>query len=199
MKMCQSIVFPSYAVVLVTLIDCGIVVGADSPRPTIDELKAEVKAKERDVDATLAALASARAHLAKAEGKIELVVAEWQKAMAYHEREFEVLADAIAKGKCIDETTYEDFRGRVSSSRVWLAETLGKRDVLIAELPNLIAYHDKRTQTLEELLRYKAATENEVRPAIEESKLQSRRARERLAALQNEAPDRGKDDNAGKQ
>jgi hypothetical protein len=166
---------------------------AQPAQPSVEELKRLVEQKEQEFNDAQAVLASARARLAKAEGKTELAAAEGRKVVAHAEGRLKALLDLYARGKgpCTDEELRE-AQGAIAIARVWLADVEGKRDDLLAELPKVIAYYERRVQRYETLRAVRAVSEQEAREAAKADESELKQARDRLAILRDAPATRDK-------
>jgi thioredoxin-related protein len=153
------------------------------PQPSVEELKRLVEQREQELSAAQAALASARARLARTEGKRELAAAEWRKVLAHDEGRLQAVQDLYTRGRICSAEPLQEAQGAVAVDRVWLADLEGKRDDLLAALPKVIAYYEFRVRWYESLRRHAAIPEGEAQQALKESGEELRRARDRLAAL----------------
>jgi hypothetical protein len=166
---------------------------AQPAQPSVEELRRQVEQKEQELNDAQAALASARARLAKAEGKTELAAAEGRKVVAHAEGRLKALLDLYARGRgpCTDEALRE-AQGAIAIARVWVADVEGKRDDLLAELPKVIAYYERRVQRYETLRAVGAVSEQEAREAVKADESELKQARDRLAALRDAPATRDK-------
>jgi hypothetical protein len=160
---------------------------AQHPQPSVAELRRLVERREQEAGAAQAALAAARARLARAERKRELAAAEWRKVLAHDEGRLKAVQDLYARGRVCSDEPLQEAQGAVAVDRVWLADLEGRRDDLLAELPKVIAYYEFRVRWYESLRRHAAIPEREAQQALKESGEELRRARERLAALRGAA------------
>jgi hypothetical protein len=155
-------------------------------QPPIEELRREVEQKERELSEAQVAASSARAQLARAEGKLELAAEEWRKVLLHRESRLGRVRDLVAQGRICDAGPLEEAQGAVAVGRVWLADVEGRRDVPRVELPKVIAYYEWRTRRYENLLRCQAIPEKEARETLEEIGEELRRAQRRFSALQGD-------------
>lgn len=160
--------------------------GAEPPQPTVETLNGEVHILKRESELAEAKLAWARARLAKAEGKRDVAAAEGRKVLAYYEAEWKVNKDLAAKGACLSEPAMYELEHSLREVRVWVADVEGNREVLRAELPTYIAFHQKRVRMYKDLQRLKAVPAKAGEDAIAESEASIRRAQERLAELRGD-------------
>jgi thioredoxin-related protein len=168
------------------------------PQPSVEELRRLVEQREQEAGAAQAALAAARARLARAEGKRELAAAEWRKVLAHDEGRLQAVRELCARGRICSAEPLEEALGAVAVDRVWLADLEGSRDDLLAELPKAIAYYEFRVRWYESLRRHVAIPEGEAQQALKESGEELRKAQERLAALRGTPASRVKPGKGGK-
>ena len=174
-------VFVAFGVALVLLLPAT--APAQFTQPPVDELRRLVTEKEQEFSAAQAALAAARARLAKTEGKNALAAAEWRKVLAYEESRLKaVLESYIRKPPCSGETL-EEAQGKVAIARAWLADVEGRRDDLRVELPKVITYYERHMRRYQLLSRYKAITDQEAQQALNEDGPELKWARDRFAEL----------------
>jgi hypothetical protein len=171
---------------------------AQLTQPPVEELKRLVEQREQEFSAAQAALAAARARLARAEGKSELAAAEWRKVLSHHESRLKAVQAQYAQGRVCSAEPLEEARGAVAVARAWLADVEGGRDDLRAELPKVIAYYELRIRTYQSLRRHKAIPEQEAQEALKEFGDELRWAKERLAALRGEPAGQDKTGQGGK-
>src|SRR5438045_3311497 len=62
------------------------------------------------------------------------------------QREQELRAVQVARGGICSDEPLQEAQGAVAGARAWLAEMQGRRDDLLAALPQVIAYHEWRIQ-----------------------------------------------------
>ena len=152
------------------------------PRP-IDELRRLVEQKEEELGDAQAAAASARAQLARAEGKLELAASEWREVLLHREARLRRVRDLLAQGRLCTDEPLREAEGAVAVGRVWLADVEGRRDVLRVELPKAIAYYEWRVRRYRALRQQEAISEEEMREALKGIEDELRWARERLDGL----------------
>jgi chromosome segregation ATPase len=155
---------------------------AQLTQPPVEELKRLVKEREREFSHAEVALASARARLARAEGKNELAATEWRKVLAYHQSRLK----AVEGLRPCSPEPLQEARGAVTVARVWLADMEDRRDDLRAELPKVIEYYEYRIRKYQTLRRHKAIMDQEAEEALKESGEELKWARDRLAALRDD-------------
>jgi hypothetical protein len=165
---------------------------AQQAQPTVEELKRVVEQKEKELHAAQAALAVARARLAQAEGKVELAAAEWRMVLSHYEGRLKVVQDLIKQGRLCSDEPLRQAEGSVAVAHAWLADAEGKRDDLLAALPNVIAYYDWRIQRYQSLRQHRAIPEEVAQEALKESDTELRWARERLAGLRGNSASQNK-------
>jgi hypothetical protein len=154
-----------------------------APPPT-EEQRRVLEQTKQQLAAAQATLASARARVARAEGKVELAVAEGRKVLRYHEGRLKVVRELSARGRICSAEPLQRAEGAVAVARAWLAEVEGRRDDLRAELPRVIVYYERRLRTYQTLLGHKAIPEKTAQEGLKEFREKLRRAREQLTALQ---------------
>jgi hypothetical protein len=152
------------------------------PRP-IDELRRLAEQKEEELAAAQAAAASARAQLARAQGKLELAASEWRDVLLHREARLKRVRELLAQGRLCTDEPLQEAEGAVAVGRVWLADVEGRRDVLRVELPRAISYYEWRARRYRTLRRKEAISEVEVREALKGIEDERRWARARLDAL----------------
>jgi hypothetical protein len=168
------------------------------PQPSRAELKRLVEQREQELGAAQAALASARARLARAEGKAEVAAVEGRKVLRHHEGRLKVVRGLLARGRLCSDEPLREAEGEVAVARAWLAETEGRQDDLSAALPGVIAYHEWRIRRYRSLRLHRAIHEEEAQAALKESEAELRGARGRLASLRGDSSRQGKTAEGGK-
>jgi hypothetical protein len=148
-----------------------------------------VKQREEEFSAAQVALASARARLARAEGKSDLAAAEWRKVIAHLESR---VKEVEHMNFCSPEPE-QQARGKLAVARAWLADMEDRRDDLRAELPKAIAYYERRIRKYQALLEAKAVEEQEAKEGLKELAEELQYARGRLAALRKAPASQDKD------
>lgn len=138
--------------------------------------------QDRDAESAVAA-AQARALLARSEGKNELAAREWRKVLAYHEDVLKRVETLLAQGRICNPGEVLETRGDVSLKRVWLAEVEGRKDILRAELPKVIEYHEYRIQKYQRMLEFGVVSIKEAGDAIKVIHDEVKLARNHLASL----------------
>jgi hypothetical protein len=158
---------------------------AQFSEPPVEELRRVLEQKEQELRDAQVAVASARARLAKAEGKLELAASEWRQVLSYREAQFKSFQEMLTRGRiCPGPEDYRDMESRVSEARAWLAEVENRPDVSLVELPKVVAYHERRIRRVETLRSRYAISEKEARDTLKELGEELRLTKERLTALQ---------------
>jgi hypothetical protein len=167
---------------VVFLLSSGSVL-AQSSEPPVEELKRLVEQKERELVEAQVAVASARARLAKAEGKLDLAASEWRKVLAHREGQLKSFQEEIARGRiCYPDT--REAEANVVIARVSLAEVENRPDILLVELPKVVAFYEGQSRRIETLRCRNAISEKEARDSLKEFGEELRLAKDRLASLQ---------------
>ena len=171
--------------------------------PLVAELRRLVEQREmeaaaaKDAPAVEAALSAARSRLAHAEGKNALAATEGRKVVRYHEGQLKaLLADS---GRLCSAEPLECARGEVAVARAWVAEVENSRAELRAELPKVITHYEQRIGRYRDMQRHAVIGEVEAQESIKKFGEEVRRARERLAAVSNDAVGPDKAGKSGKQ
>jgi hypothetical protein len=180
----------AFSAAVALLLPAGL--AAQVAEPPVQELKRLVEQREEELKDAQAALASARARLAKAEGKKELAAAEGRKVLTHHENRLKAAEKMFATGRFCTDEFLQEAMGAVAIARVWLAEVEGRRDELLTELPKVIAYYEYRVRLYKSLLKFQVIAEKEAQEALKQFGEELRLARERLAALQKAPASQGK-------
>jgi len=155
--------------------------------PSVEALRAEVTQRESELHRAEFALAIARSRLAKAEGKTELAIAEGRKVVQYRDQELKMYQELYRiDGGGGAQAELRRAEGAAAIARVWLAEVENRRDVLLAELPKLIAYYDGQIRMHQALLKVGGIDPTEAKASIAKDSEELRRAKERLAAAKGE-------------
>jgi hypothetical protein len=150
-------------------------------------LRAEVAQRESERDRAEIALATARARLAKAEGKTELAIAEGRKVVQYRDEYLKMWQELYATGRwCGSQSELREAEGAAAIARAWLADVEDRRDVLLAELPKVIAYYEGQIRMSQALLKAGAIRETEAKATLAKYGEELGRAKERLAATKGE-------------
>jgi hypothetical protein len=158
------------------------VIRAQFAQPPVEELRRVLEQKEEELGEAQAAVASARARLAKAEGKLELAATEWRKVLAHREARLKIYQELARRRSCPD-VRIPDEEGMVWAARAWLAEVENRPDVSLVELPKVVKFYEQRIQYFETLRRKFVIREKEAADALKEDGEELRLAKERLAAL----------------
>ncbi len=156
---------------------------AQRPQPSVVELKRVVEQKEHDLGAAQIALAEARIRLARAEGKPDAAASECRSLLKEYEARLKVVRGLLAQGRLCSDESLRQAEGSVALARAWLAEAENNRDVLLIELPRVVAYHEWRIQWYNSLRKLKALPDEAAEEDLKESEADLRWARERLAGL----------------
>lgn len=159
----------------------GVVSAQLVPAP-VDELRRQVEAREQALDDAQVAAASARARLARAEGRTGQAVAEGRKVVAHHEERLRSVRELYARGRVCTGEPLDEAESALAIARVWLADVEGRRDILLVELPKVIAHYERRIRRDQALFCRGAITENEALESRKAVEPELRWARERLAA-----------------
>jgi hypothetical protein len=158
---------------------------AQFSQPPIAELRRALENKERELGEVQLAVTSARARLAKAEGKLELAASEWRRVLSHHENELKKVQGLLAEGRICFDGPIREAEGMVAIARVWLAEVENRSDISLVELPKVVDYYEYRIRMFEALRSHNAVTEKEATASLKELREELVLARERLSSLRD--------------
>jgi hypothetical protein len=168
---------------------------ASQPQPYAAEPKPLLKQREHQLSPEQLTRAKARARMARAWGKVKLAAAEWRQVIRYYESRLKTVQQMYAQGRVCSADPAHEAEGAVAVARAWLADMTDRQDVLLAELPKVIAYYEWRLRRYQILLRNKVILEHQVQHVLKDCRRKLRWARERLAGLRG---DSDRLDNQGK-